>query len=44
VLKSYGLHANCYIAKPVDFGKFVDVVGTIKEFWFGVVTLPPVKR
>ncbi len=43
VLKSYGLNANCYIAKPVDFTKFVDVVRTINEFWFGVVTLPPDK-
>jgi CheY-like chemotaxis protein len=42
ILRSYGLHANCYIAKPVDFSKFIDVVQTINEFWFGVVTLPPV--
>lgn len=41
VVKSYGLHANCYIAKPVDFSKFADVVRSISEFWFGVVTLPP---
>lgn len=44
VLRSYGLHANCYIAKPVDFPKFIDVVRTINDFWFGVVTLPPVKQ
>jgi CheY-like chemotaxis protein len=43
VVKSYGLHANCYITKPVDFAKFTDVIRTISEFWFGVVTLPPVK-
>lgn len=43
VVRSYGLHANCYITKPVDFNKFIDVVRTINEFWFGVVTLPPVK-
>jgi CheY-like chemotaxis protein len=43
VARSYGLHANCYIAKPVDFAKFTDVVRSINEFWFGVVTLPPVK-
>lgn len=43
VARTYGLHANCYIAKPVDFAKFVDVVRTIKDFWFGVVTLPAVK-
>lgn len=40
ILKSYGLHANCYITKPVDFGKFVDVVKQIESFWFTVVTLP----
>ncbi|RDU96383.1 response regulator [Trinickia dinghuensis] len=42
VVKSYCLHANCYITKPVDFAKFIDVVRSINEFWFGVVTLPPV--
>jgi len=40
VLKSYNLHANCYIAKPVDFAKFVEVVHSIEHFWFNVVTLP----
>jgi CheY-like chemotaxis protein len=43
VVRSYGLHANCYITKPVDFAKFTEVVRSINEFWFGVVTLPPVK-
>ncbi|RKP43905.1 response regulator [Trinickia fusca] len=42
VARSYGLHANCYVTKPVDFNKFIDVVHSINEFWFGVVTLPPV--
>jgi chemotaxis family two-component system response regulator Rcp1 len=40
VLKAYGLHANCYIVKPVDFDKFADVVKNIENFWFSVVTLP----
>lgn len=40
VLRAYGLHANCYIAKPVDFGKFAEVVRSINDFWFSVVTLP----
>jgi len=40
VLKSYDLHANCYITKPVDFTKFVEVVHSIEYFWFSVVTLP----
>ena len=40
VLKAYGLHANCYISKPVDFEQFTNVVGAIDHFWFTVVTLP----
>lgn len=43
VARTYGLHANCYITKPVDFVKFVEVVRSIKDFWFGVVTLPAAK-
>ena len=43
VAKSYGLHANCYITKPVDFAKFVEVVRSINDFWLGVVTLPPAR-
>ena len=41
VLRTYNLHANCYITKPVDFDKFVAVVKTIDEFWLSVVRLPP---
>jgi len=41
IIKSYDLHANCYIAKPVDFDKFVAVIKTIDEFWLSVVKLPP---
>lgn len=40
VLKAYGLHANCYISKPVDFAQFTNVVRAIDNFWFTVVTLP----
>ena len=40
VLSSYGLHANCYINKPVDFDQFANVVRAIDQFWFTVVTLP----
>jgi CheY-like chemotaxis protein len=40
ILKSYGLHANCYIVKPLDFSNFVKVVQSIRQFWFSVVTLP----
>jgi two-component system, chemotaxis family, response regulator Rcp1 len=40
IRKAYGLHANCYIVKPVDFEKFAEVVRGIENFWFSVVTLP----
>ena len=39
VMKAYGLHANCYIVKPVNFEQFADVVRNIETFWFAVVTL-----
>ena len=39
VLRSYNLHANCYITKPVDLEKFLKIVQSIKGFWFSVVTL-----
>ncbi|MDQ2732387.1 MAG: response regulator [Armatimonadota bacterium] len=39
VLKAYGLHANCYISKPVDFEQFTNVIRAIDQFWFSVVML-----
>ena len=41
VLKSYRLHANCFITKPVGFDAFAGAVASIENFWFAVVTLPP---
>lgn len=41
ILKSYDLHANCYITKPVDFEQFIGVVRAIEDFWLSVVKLPP---
>lgn len=41
VYRAYGLHANCYICKPVDFGTFVRIVNSLENFWLGVVRLPP---
>jgi CheY-like chemotaxis protein len=41
VLRTYSLHANCYITKPVDLDQFVRVVQSIEEFWFAVVRLAP---
>ena len=40
VVKSYDLHANSYICKPVEFDKFAEAMRCIGEFWFAVVTLP----
>jgi len=40
VLRSYQLHANCYVTKPVDLDKFIVVVQSIDKFWLTVVTLP----
>jgi len=39
ILRSYDLHANAYIAKPVDFDRFVEVVLKIDEFFVSVVRL-----
>jgi two-component system, chemotaxis family, response regulator Rcp1 len=38
--QAYGLHANCYIAKPIDFGEFKTAIQAIQDFWFGTVRLP----
>jgi CheY-like chemotaxis protein len=40
VLRSYSLHANAYVTKPVDFERFIDVVRSIDEFFVTVVRLP----
>ena len=41
IVRTYDLHANCYITKPVDFEKFLAVVKSIDDFWLTVVRLPP---
>ncbi len=41
VRRSYELHANCYIVKPVHFDEFVKAMRRIEEFWFTMVKLPP---
>jgi len=41
ILRSYGLHANCYITKPVDLRQFMKVVKSIEDFWLAIVKLPP---
>lgn len=40
IMKTYGLHANCYITKPLDLEQFVKIVNSIRGFWFEIVTLP----
>jgi len=40
ILKSYNLHANCYISKPLNLDKFLEVVNAIESFWLSIVTLP----
>lgn len=41
ILAAYDLYANCYITKPVDFQRFIQIVKTIENFWFSIVRLPP---
>ncbi len=40
VVRTYKLHANAYVTKPVDLNRFLQVVRTIEDFWLAVVTLP----
>lgn len=41
ILRSYDLHANCYVTKPVGLEQFMSVVKDIRGYWFSVVKLPP---
>jgi len=40
ILKTYQLHANSFITKPVDWPQFMKVIQLIEEYWFTVVKLP----
>ena len=40
IIKTYDLHANCYISKPVDINQFIRIVHVIEDFWFTIVKLP----
>lgn len=44
VLRSYDLHANCFITKPLDLERFSEITRSIRQFWFSIVTLPPGER
>lgn len=41
IIKTYNLHANAYITKPVDLNRFIEIIHTLEEFWFSIVRLPP---
>ena len=41
IVKSYSLHANCYVTKPLAIEQFITVVKAIESFWFTIVKLPP---
>ena len=41
IIKSYDLHANCYIIKPVNLDRFIKVVKSVEDFWLTIVKLPP---
>jgi two-component system response regulator len=40
IMKSYGLNANCFITKPVEFHNFVAAIRSVENFWMNVATLP----
>lgn len=40
ILRSYNLHANCYVTKPVDLDQFITIVKSIEDFWLTIVKLP----
>ncbi len=41
IIKTYNLHANAYITKPVDLNRFAEIIHILNEFWFTIVKLPP---
>jgi len=44
IVRSYDLHANAYVTKPVDLMRFIEVMRVLEEFWLAVVTLPPTTK
>lgn len=44
IVRSYRLHANCYISKPVDMEQFLKIVRSLEDFWLTVVKLPSVRH
>ena len=41
ILKTYDLHANCFITKPVELDQFLKMIRSFEEYWFTIVKLPP---
>ena len=41
IVRTYDLHANAYVSKPVDLSQFLQVIRSFEQFWLAVVTLPP---
>ncbi len=41
IIRTYDLHANAYVTKPVDLNRFIEIIHTLEEFWFTIVKLPP---
>lgn len=41
ILKSYNLQASCYITKPIDLNRFIELVKSFDQFWFSAVMFPP---
>lgn len=44
IVRSYDLHANCYVAKPLGAESFFEVIRSIEDFWLAIVRLPPGER
>ena len=44
ILKTYKLHANCYITKPIDLMQFMKVVKSVEDFWLTLVKLPKITK
>lgn len=40
IVRTYDLHANCYVTKPIDFEQFIEMVRSITDFWLTMVQLP----
>ena len=40
IIRSYNLHANCFLIKPIDLNQFFEVIKSIEDFWLTLVKLP----